>query len=137
MFPDGVLGAGLIRLDDYGQVFDGKDVVLVEGVVASGATEAVFLAGLKNRGVKPLRVDCGAVVVCPTGGRFIDSVRKTLGVPGIDRSTFVGGTLNVHWYVVYHQFDPLLKHFEYKDRPLFVGSQVLGDGGDLSSNTKI
>ncbi len=132
--PD-ILGAGITISPKVAERLKGRHIRLLEGVIASGSTVCVVAASLANLGVQVAALDCDAVVVAPAGASFSAAARKSLGVRGVDRGVFIGGGLNSNWYVVYQKNDPLLALLD-KDAPSFVGEQVLGDGGDLTSNTR-
>ncbi len=129
--PD-LLGAG-INLDPItAEKFRDKRVRLLEGIVASGSTKCVFIAALKNLGIGTIGVDCDAVVVCPAGAEFCLDFGNAVGYGGSDVAAFAGGILNPNWYAIYHAQDSL-RDYLGMDADKFVGKQVIGDGGDLTS----
>lgn len=132
-FPN-LLGAGINLDPGVAERFKEKRLRLLEGVVASGSTIGVIGAALRNSGIAVSGIDCDAVIVCPAGAQFAGELRDLLYLKGKDRSIFTGGVLDKDWYVRYHPEDPLLGYFQTKAiRDYFIGKQVLGDGGDLTS----
>ena len=131
-----LLGAGINLSPEDAMAFEGKSIRIGEGVIASGSTEIILILALKGWEAIVKEVSCDAVIVCPSGAVLVDEVRKVLGIGGIDRGVFVGGVLDDDWYVRYHVKDPLLKIIKDPRAESFVGKQVLGDGGDLTSNTE-
>jgi hypothetical protein len=131
-FPH-LLGAGVNLSYEMARLFEGKRMRLQEGVVAAGTTESVFIAALRNWGIVPLAVDCDATIVCPAGASFVTRFKEAVEISGLDKGAFVGGQLDSNWYVRYGIDDRLLYHLQ-EDRAKFIGKQILGDGGDLTSN---
>ena len=130
-YPD-LLGAGTDLDLETAKKFEGKVVRIFEGVVATGSTQAVIIAAIRNWGIKPFSVGCDAVVMCPVGAKFASEFREALLVGGSDCSVYSGGTLDGNWYLVWHPNDTLRD--QVSDPDMFVGGPTLGDGGDLTSN---
>lgn len=128
--PD-MLGAGVVFNLDYLGRLAGKQARLLEGVRAAATTECVYIKAILDWGVPIANLQCDAVISCPAGARLADDFRRRLGFGQEGVTVYKGGKLNNDWYVVYDNDDPLLRYHE--DRSL-VGCQVLGDGGDLTSN---
>lgn len=128
-----LLGAGINLPQNASEIVDGRRVRLVEGVLASGSTVGGFFFAFRNEGISVLGVDCDAVIACPAGLIFTAELRRAIGDLGHDRRVYTGGILDKDWYVRYHQNDPLLPLLG-SHASEFVGEQVLGDGGDLTSN---
>lgn len=134
--PD-ILGAGVSLTDLQIAAFSGRDVRIEEGVVAAGTTEAAIMAEMRNKGVSVASFSCDAAVVCPAGAELAHDLRETLGIKGEDRTSNKGGYLDENWYVRHGSKDGLFarltRRFGLAARA-YVGKQILGDGGDLTSN---
>lgn len=130
------LGAGVFLTQDEAKEFSNKRVRLIEGVVASGSTKIGIVNAIRDWGVTPYAVDCNAAVLCPAGASFTADFMKAIHLKGKDFGAFVGGELDSNWYVRYSKNgDRLLRnHFPVEMRSLFEGQQIVGDGGDLTSN---
>ena len=132
------LGAGTNIDKEVADRLWGKNVRLGEGVVAAATTEDCIAVGLKNMGTSIAGISCDAVVETPVGAAYAEDVKKALGVNVPDRAAVVGGVLNPNWYVEYGMDDPLVEEIaEVIGAELartYVGKQVVGDGGDLTSN---
>jgi len=129
--PD-LLGAGINLSPEVANRFIGRTVRLLEGIVATGSTESAVIAAFRNMNIPILAVDCDAVVVCPVGAEMVRDFRGAAGIDGTDCGAFVGGILDENCYARYYSEDSLLGYLG-SDGPKFVGKQVIGDGGDLTS----
>lgn len=127
-----LLAAGVNLERNTAEKFAGRRVRILEGVIASGSTECALMAALRNLKIKVGMVDCDAVVICPAGSEFTEDFRQAFGIIGENRAVFAGGVLDEDWYVRYHPQDPLLDELG-PEAESFIGCQVLGDGGDLTS----
>lgn len=131
-FTSGQLGAGINLPRSLAVQFTDKKLTLLEGVVASGSTAIAVMAAIRNTGIRIQEVSCDSVIVCPEGAKMTADFRMASGFKGVERANFVGGYLDQNWYVRYHPQDPLREYLGAEaDR--FIGAQVLGDGGDLTT----